>query len=86
MTDTAKTNSPWIQCPVEERVERIRTIIKNQQGTIDYLSEMVWKLERQLNHHEHLLGTVVLPITEVNKGYQDLRPTLENTRTEEDFF
>jgi len=59
------TPLPWKDLSAEDRIERLRGVIKDQQIRISRLESMMYQLEKELIKHRHSLdGVPVRPVEE----------------------
>lgn len=59
----------WDAAPLEERIERMRRIIKDQERRLEYFISLTESFDRILREHRHFEnGEVLVSIREVRNG------------------
>ncbi len=77
----------WGELNAEERVERMRRIVQEQQRSISFLRAKVNQLEFRIGNHGHLDGTVVGPLFSGGFGGDlDYSPLLPERNSDEVYF
>lgn len=58
----------WLELDIEQKIERMRSIVAQQEERMDYLQDQVWGLQHQMKHHRHVEDKILVPIVEIPTG------------------
>ena len=67
ITGLGAVNKPWDQCTPEEKIEKLRSEAKEMQFLANRVQMLSDQIE-QLKKHDHINGTIVIPISQNHGG------------------
>ena len=68
-TETRISHAAWDDLPIEQKLERLREVVKAQERTIRYLNDrLTHDVERLKEHGHDAIGQIVVPL-ESRRGY-----------------
>lgn len=59
----------WRECSIEEKIERLRQIVKTMQRDQALIGELAQTASDQLTEHKHAEGKVLVPLRSSHGGY-----------------
>lgn len=78
--------TPWDALTADQKIERIREIIKNLQHSNYYWMDKAEKLERAFYDHQHLTDGKIIKIMNRNDGIGGLGSTTASLNAVENYF